>query len=98
MVKGRPGFLKVSKAIEVIKMKRPITDITELDAVESARLTGLNFIHANRYDWGMMVRGDFPNTFCIRFGGAGFECGLTGTTTPNINLIVDFLRAKGYDI
>lgn len=79
-------------------MKKQIEEITELDAVEAARLTGYDFIHANRATWGMMVRGDFPHTFCIRFGVGWFEAGLIGMMTPNINLIIDFLRGKGYDI
>lgn len=80
------------------KMKKPIEQITELDAVEAARLTGYDFTHANRMEWGMMVRGDFPILFCIRFDGLGLECGIIGMMTPNINLIINFLRARGYDV
>ena len=72
--------------------------MNDMDATEAARLTGLPFEFVIRTDWGLQVFSkEIPASFCFHFKREKFECGIPGLLTPNIHLIVDFLRSRGYD-
>lgn len=76
-----------------------ISEINDIDALEAARLTGMPFERLHRTEWGLQViANDFPMSFCFHFKRDAFECGIPGLLTPNIHLIVDFLRSRGYDL
>jgi len=76
-----------------------ISEITDQDAIDAARLTGLPFDQIFRYHWGISVMAvKMPVSFCFHFKREHFECGMPGLLTPNIHLIVDFLRDRGYDL
>lgn len=76
---------------------KPIWTITGDDAIAAARLTGYEYSQVIRTDWGIIVHGGiFP--FCIRYVGDSVDMGLAGLLTPNMDRIVDYLRAVGYDL
>lgn len=75
-----------------------ISEISDIDALEAARLTGMPFVTVHRKDWGIMVLAkEIPMSFCYHFRRESFECGIPGLLTPNMHLIVDFLRERGYN-
>ena len=62
-------------------------------------MTGLPFDSVRRTEWGliMMCEG-IPMSFCFRFEGGRFECGIPGLLTPGVDKVVDFLRGRGYEL
>jgi hypothetical protein len=76
---------------------KPIWMISDEHAIEAARNTGYIFNTVTHTDWGLIVHGGiFP--FCIRYVGDSVDMGLAGILTPNMDRVVDCLRAMGYDL
>ena len=74
-----------------------ISELTDADALNAARMTGLPFDSVRRTDWGIVVMCDnMPMSFCFHFKRDSFECGIPGLLTPRVDKVVDFLREGGY--
>lgn len=66
--------------------------------MKAAGKTGIAFDTVIRTYWGVVVlASSIPMSFCFHFKRNSFECGIPGLLTPNINLVVDFLRTRGYE-